>query len=100
MKIENRFVVAAPIDTVWASITDPEIVAPCIPGCEDVEVLSPTAYKAKMKIAIGPIKASFNLDIEVTNQTLFEELISGLSQYVNDGVMEFPSACHLVTATT
>ncbi len=78
MKIENRFVVAAPIEKVWASITNPEIVAPCIPGCEDVEVLSPTSYKAKVKIAVGPIKAGFNLDIAVTKETPPHELISAV----------------------
>ena len=78
VKIENRFVVAAPIDKVWVAITDPKIVAPCIPGCEDVEVLSPTAYKAKVKIAVGPIKAGFNLDIEVTKESPPDELISAV----------------------
>jgi uncharacterized protein len=74
MKIENEFVVAAPIAGVWSAITDPAAVAPCIPGCEDVEVHSPTFYKAKLRIQVGPIKARFALDILISDQRPPEKL--------------------------
>ena len=41
MRIEDRFVVAAPRERVWVAIKDPAIVAPCIPGCQGVEVVTP-----------------------------------------------------------
>lgn len=66
MKIDDTFQVAAPIERVWDAITDPDIVAPCVPGCEGVEVLSPTAYRAAVKVQVGPIKAKFNVDVEIT----------------------------------
>ncbi len=69
MKIEDAFVVAAPVERVWAFITDPARMAPCIPGCEGIEVTGPRTYRAKVKIAVGPIKASFNLEVEVTEET-------------------------------
>ena len=68
MKIEETFSVAAPIDRVWQFITDPEQVAPCVPGCQSYEVLGPKEYKASVKVAVGPIKTTFNVTVELTTQ--------------------------------
>jgi carbon monoxide dehydrogenase subunit G len=76
MRIEDHFVVAASRERVWAAITDPSIVAPCIPGCQSVEVISPTLYKAKIRVQLGPIKADFNVDVEIVSETAPEELHS------------------------
>lgn len=59
MKIEKRFTVAAAPDRIWAFITDPEKIAPCIPGCKEVELLEPGRYRAVIAVQVGPIKASF-----------------------------------------
>jgi carbon monoxide dehydrogenase subunit G len=76
MHIEDRFMVVAPRKRVWAAITDPSVVAPCIPGCLGVEVISPTLYKAKIRVQLGPIKADFNVDVEIVSETAPEELRS------------------------
>jgi carbon monoxide dehydrogenase subunit G len=69
VKIEGNFVIDAPPDRVWPLITDPARVAPCIPGCENVEIAGPNAYKAAVKVALGPIKTTFNMTVEVTEQS-------------------------------
>jgi carbon monoxide dehydrogenase subunit G len=76
MRIEDRFVVAAPRERVWVAIKDPAIVAPCIPGCQGVEVVSPLLYKAKIRLQVGPIKAEFNVDVEIVSETPLEEVRS------------------------
>ncbi len=76
MRIEDRFIVAAPRERVWAAIIDPAIVAPCVPGCQGVTVSSPTLYKAKVRVQLGVIKADFNVDVELTAQKPPEELRS------------------------
>jgi uncharacterized protein len=74
MRVEDRFVVAAPRERVWLAIKDPSIVAPCIPGCQSVEIVSPTFYKAKIRVQLGPIKADFNVDVEIVSETAPEEV--------------------------
>jgi carbon monoxide dehydrogenase subunit G len=76
MRIEDRFVVAAPRERVWLAIKDPSVVAPCIPGCQGVEVVSPTHYKARIRVQVGPIKAEFNVEIEIVSETAPEEVRS------------------------
>ena len=66
MRVEDSFVVDAPIERVWAYITNPDEVAPCLPGCESVEVTGPKSYKASVKLAMGPIKTVFQVTVEVT----------------------------------
>jgi hypothetical protein len=68
MKIEDTFSVRAPIDTVWRFIRDPDQVAPCIPGCEAVEVTGPNTYRANIKVALGPIKTTFKVTVELTKE--------------------------------
>ena len=68
MKIEETFRVAAPLERVWRVITDPEQVGPCIPGCQGIEVTGPTTYRASIKVAIGPIKTTFNVDVELVEE--------------------------------
>ena len=46
MKIEERFLIEAPIDAVWALFRDPQTVAPCVPGCEAVEPFSDELYRS------------------------------------------------------
>lgn len=68
MKIEETFSVNAPVDRVWAFMMDPDLMAPCIPGCSDVEVLGDNTYRANVRVAVGPIKTSFNVSVELTEQ--------------------------------
>ena len=44
MQIEETFSVKAPIQKLWDSLLDPEIVGPCIPGCEKVETINNKEY--------------------------------------------------------
>jgi uncharacterized protein len=66
MKIEDSFRVAAPVDRVWRFITDPVLVGPCLPGCQGIEVTGPNKYRATIRVAVGPIKTTFNVLVELT----------------------------------
>lgn len=66
MKIEDRFIVTVPVEAAWAAIVDPTIVGPCIPGCKTIEVLAPDRYRAEVGVALGPIKTTFNMVVEVS----------------------------------
>lgn len=46
-------------ETVWAKLNDPDILKACIPGCEQLSMLSPTEFEAVAVNKIGPVKARF-----------------------------------------
>ena len=68
MKIEKTFTVNATQQTVWAFITSAERIAPCIPGCQGAEETAPGRYKASIQTKVGPIKTTFAVDIERTEE--------------------------------
>lgn len=74
MHIEDRFSVKAPRNLVWRAIRDPSVVAPCVPGCAGVEVVSSSLYKAQVSLQVGPIKAKFNVEVEIISEIEFEEI--------------------------
>lgn len=68
MHIEKTFAVAASVDRVWAFITSPDQVGPCMPGCQYVEVAGAGTYRAVINVKVGPIKSTFNFNIETIEE--------------------------------
>ncbi|MDX2482456.1 MAG: carbon monoxide dehydrogenase subunit G [Pseudodonghicola sp.] len=79
MKIEGDFEVPAPRSEVWEKIRDPQIMGQCIPGCEAVEQVDDTSYRAQVSVKVGPIKARFKLLVEVTDEQAPHTIISRTS---------------------
>jgi uncharacterized protein len=59
MEIKGEYKIAAPRDKVFAALNDAAILQACIPGCELLEKTSDTEMKAKVRLRIGPVSASF-----------------------------------------
>lgn len=59
MDMSGEFRIAAPRERVWQALNDPEILKQSIPGCEEIEKLSPTEFTAKVTAKVGPVKARF-----------------------------------------
>lgn len=68
MKIEKTFTIDAAQQKVWAVITSAEQIAPCVPGCQGAEETEPGKYKASIQTKVGPIKTTFAVDIERTEE--------------------------------
>ena len=66
MKIEGRYELPAPPQQVWDTILLPEVLRECIPGCTELEALDETKYRATITTKIGPIKAIFKGQVELT----------------------------------
>jgi carbon monoxide dehydrogenase subunit G len=63
MHFEGDQTINAPIESVWAYFMDPNKVAQCAPGFKSMEVLSPDHFKPTLNVGIGPVKATFTLDV-------------------------------------
>ena len=59
MEIKGEYRIAAPREKVFAALNDAAILQACIPGCESLEKTSDTEMKAKVRMRIGPVSASF-----------------------------------------
>ncbi|MGB3644050.1 MAG: carbon monoxide dehydrogenase subunit G [Mesorhizobium sp.] len=65
--IEGEERIAAPVDKVWAALNDPAVLKEAIPGCEKLEMKSPTEMAATVVLKIGPIKATFQGEVTLKN---------------------------------
>jgi len=59
MKVNGTATINGPIDQVWAALNDPEILKQCIPGCQSLDMSSPTEMTATVVFKVGPVKATF-----------------------------------------
>lgn len=65
--IEGEERIAAPIQKVWEALNDPAILQATIPGCQTLEMKSPTEMTATVVLKIGPIKATFSGEVTLNN---------------------------------
>lgn len=65
MNISQEVLIEAPIQEVWGSLMDPEILTLCIPGCASIEVEEDGSLATRLNLKIGPMKASFKGNIQL-----------------------------------
>lgn len=66
IRIENSFVVPAPIEQAWAILTDVPRIAPCLPGAELTEVVDASTYRGQARVRIGPMQLVFKGEARLT----------------------------------
>ncbi|HUH85974.1 MAG TPA: carbon monoxide dehydrogenase subunit G [Stellaceae bacterium] len=59
MDMTGEFRIPAPRQKVWEALNDPDVLKQSIPGCEEIEKLSPTELQAKVTAKVGPVRARF-----------------------------------------
>lgn len=67
MELTEQRTIGIPRDAVYAALNDPDILRQCIPGCKELNMHSPTELEAVMGLKIGPVKATFNSSVTLTN---------------------------------
>jgi carbon monoxide dehydrogenase subunit G len=67
MQMNDSQRIPAPKAKVWAALNDPEILRRCIPGCQTLEMASPTEMSATVVLKVGPVKATFNGKVTLTD---------------------------------
>ena len=64
--LKESFVVAAPPAEVWPLMSDPAVVAACIPGAELTELTPEGAHRGKITFKFGPTVAVFRGEAKLT----------------------------------
>jgi carbon monoxide dehydrogenase subunit G len=68
LHFESKAVVKAPIERIWAFISDPNSIAQCLPGVEEYKIVEGKKIEARTKIGIGFIKGTFRVNSRVTEE--------------------------------
>jgi carbon monoxide dehydrogenase subunit G len=67
MEMNGSHIIPASREVVWEALNNPDILRACIPGCEELEMSSPTEMSATVVTKIGPVKAKFKGDVTLEN---------------------------------
>jgi hypothetical protein len=67
MKMTGEYILTAPPEVVWRALNDPDVLRRAIPGCDTLEKVSDTEFKATVGTRIGPLQAKFNGTVQLTD---------------------------------
>lgn len=66
MLIEGKFSLKAPIKQVWDFLLEPETLASCIPGAEEMKRIDDKTYESVVKQKVGLISVKFKFITTIT----------------------------------
>ena len=52
---------------VWAALNDPDVLARCIDGCEEMRQVGDDAFVAKVRAMVGPVSALFEGEVKLAD---------------------------------
>jgi carbon monoxide dehydrogenase subunit G len=67
MKMTGEYILTAAPEVVWRALNDPDVLRRAIPGCDTLEKVSDTEFKATVGTRIGPLQAKFNGTVQLTD---------------------------------
>ena len=65
MKLTGSYEIAAPTETVWSVLTEPESLKGCIPGCQRLEDVGDSNFEASISAQLGPIRGNFSAKVSI-----------------------------------
>lgn len=73
---EERFEVPAPPDRAWAFFLDPARLAPCIPGCEALELVDTRTYRLRVTVKVGFLATTQDMRVTVVEADAPRRLVA------------------------
>ena len=87
MDIEGTYTFQAPIEQVWKTLLDPEVLARSLPGIENMQTNGPESYEATMHVGMAAVKGTYSgkavvLDKQAPTHYRFQAEGSGTRGFV------------------
>lgn len=67
MKLQGTATLHADREIVFAALTDPGVLARCIPGCESLDLTGPDSYKMTVSAGVGAIRGRYDGQVRLTD---------------------------------
>ena len=77
MIIQGKYPIEATTQDVWNSLMDPEVLKRITPGISELDLLGNDKYKIITNIKIGPVKGSFEGQLELMDKVEIESNSEG-----------------------
>jgi uncharacterized protein len=79
VKVQGTYTFAAPLDTVWNALFDPEVLARTLPGCEKLE-REGNQFKGDINVKMGPVQGKFQAKVDIkiiVDHESYEMIVDG-----------------------
>ncbi len=60
MNIEGTYTFQAPIEQVWKTLLDPEVLSRSLPGIENMKITGPDSYEATMHVGVAAVQGTYS----------------------------------------
>ncbi len=74
MNLSDSKTINADRATVYAALLDPEVLAACVPGCQEMSGSADEGFEATVVQKVGPVKATFKGEVELSDRIENESL--------------------------
>jgi carbon monoxide dehydrogenase subunit G len=74
--VEERFEVEATPETVWSFLLDPKRLAPCIPGCDAIEIVDERTYRVRLTVKVGFLSTRQDVVVRIVESEPPRRLVS------------------------
>jgi uncharacterized protein len=54
-------------EVVWEKLNNPEVLKSCIPGCEQLDMISDSEFQAIATVKVGPVKARWKGKVKLSD---------------------------------
>jgi carbon monoxide dehydrogenase subunit G len=68
MKISGSATLHAPPTKAWMTLNDPAVLAPAIPGCEQLEAAGPDSYRLTITAGVASIQGTYTGKVSLTDR--------------------------------
>ena len=68
MLFDQVTTISAPVDAVWAFVNDIDAVSKCVPGVEDLEMVSTDQYRGALRVKVGQIVVRLQGNIAIAER--------------------------------
>jgi carbon monoxide dehydrogenase subunit G len=59
MDVTGSYPFAAPPEAVWKALTDPVVIAGCLPGCDRLDPIGDDKYRAAVTLAVAAVSGNY-----------------------------------------
>lgn len=68
MKIEGRYSFNVSRQKLWDTLLDPDVLASCIPGCQEFRPTSEGRYMVSLKVGVGAVSGTYRAAVAVEDK--------------------------------
>ncbi len=68
MNIEGTYTFQAPIEQVWKTLLDPDVLGRTLPGIENMKITGPDSYEGTMHVGVAAVQGTYSGKVVILNK--------------------------------